>query len=81
MPAPLARITAGISGSSSRGGRNSTSMPCAIMLSTSETCLAAEPPASVTMRSQPHSSAVASKLAVWAMRQGLLLSLCAKPTE
>jgi hypothetical protein len=51
-----------------------------MMLSTSATCLAAEPPASVMMRSQPHSSAAASKLAVSAIRQGLLDSLWAKPT-
>ena len=80
MPAALARITAGISGLSSRGGRNSTSMPWAIMLSTSATCLAAEPAASVATSSQPHSAATFLKLSVSAMRHGLLLSLWAKPT-
>ena len=55
-------------------------MPWAIMLSTSATCLAAEPPASVTIRFQPQDSAVSWKDLVSAIRQGLLDSLCAKPT-
>jgi hypothetical protein len=47
MPAFLAAMTAGISGFSSRGARKMKSTPCAIMLLTSATCLAAEPAASV----------------------------------
>ena len=43
--------------------------------STSATCLAAEPAASVTIRSQPQVSAVSWKDLVSAMRQGLLLSI------
>jgi len=55
-------------------------MPCAIKLSTSATCFAADPPASVSTRSQPQVAAVSWKLFVWAIRQGLLLSVWAKPT-
>ena len=47
MPAFLAAITAGISGFSSRGASRMTSTCWAIIELTSETCLAAEPAASV----------------------------------
>src|SRR3954452_5531498 len=46
----------------------------------SATCLAAELFASVMTICQPHFEAISLKLRVSASRQGLLLSVCAKPT-
>ena len=80
MRAACAASSAGASPSYSRGASRMSPTPRATRSSTSETCLEVWLCASVTTRSYCRFAASALMLAVCASRQGLLCSICEKPT-
>ena len=80
MFACFADWSAGASPSNSRGARRMTSTFWAMRSSTSETCFAVCPCASVTTSFTPRFAASSRRLFVSAMRQGLSLSICENPT-